>query len=210
MDCARVEELLSDHVEGRLHQILHAEVDAHLAGCGTCRGLREALVEVIQVLHAFPDALPAAGLVDRIVAATRGPRPVALPPRVVVRPAIPSWVQAAAAGFALIALGILLMVVGPEAPTRAASRLVERTVEAGTAVIERKDRLVEDVRILGVVLTTAFEGRVEKVNERVEDYRRLLERRRAGSESDSKRGSQAPSPPLRYAEGFRTGPRGGS
>ncbi|HEY5907190.1 MAG TPA: hypothetical protein VIZ31_04060, partial [Vicinamibacteria bacterium] len=27
---------------------------------------------------------------------------------------------------------------------------------------------------------TAFEGRVEKVNERVLDYRRLLERRKAG------------------------------
>jgi hypothetical protein len=38
---------------------------------------------------------------------------------------------------------------------------------------------MEDVRVLRVVIETAFEGRVEKVGERVEDYRKLLERRRA-------------------------------
>ncbi len=70
--------------------------------------------------------------------------------------------QAAAAGLALIALGTILMVVGPEKPTRAAQRLVGQTVTAGSSLMERKDRLVEDVRILGVVLETAFEGRIEQ------------------------------------------------
>ena len=57
--------------------------------------------------------------------------------------------------------------------------------------MERKDRIVEDVRILGVVLGAAFEGRIERVNERVEDYRRLLDRRRPAPEGDTKRGSEA-------------------
>jgi len=210
MDCARAEELLSDHVDGSLHGILAAEVEAHLSSCPACPALRDALVEVVESIRAFPDLEPTAGLVDRIVAATRGPRPLQLPPRVMVRPAIPSWVQAAAAGFALITLGILLMVVGPEAPTRAATRMVERTVEVGSAVQKRKDRLVEDVRILGVVLSTAFEGRLERVNDRVEDYRRLLERRRGDADTESKRGSQSLPRAVRFASGFRTGDGAGS
>jgi anti-sigma factor RsiW len=206
MDCPRAHELLSDHLEGALNEILHGEVEAHLAGCPDCRALREALGEVVEALHAFPDLEPSRGLVERVVAATRDlrrPRPAPVP--VIVRPAIviPSWMQAAAAGFAMVALGILLLVVGPDASARAATRLVDRTVNAGSALIERKDRLVEDVRLLGVVLSTAFEGRLEKVNERVEDYRRLLERRREEAGGDSKRGSQARPLPLRLAS-FRT------
>jgi hypothetical protein len=60
------------------------------------------------------------------------------------------------------------------------------------------------------VLGTAFEGRIEKVNERVEDYRRLLDRRRAAPEGDSKRGSGPLALPERLARGFRTGPGAGA
>jgi anti-sigma factor RsiW len=212
MDCPRALELLSDHLEGSLHEVLRGEVDAHLAACAGCRALREALFEVVEALHAFPDLEPSRGLVERVIAATRDLRRLRLaPPPVVVRPAvvIPSWVQAAAAGFAMVALGVLLMVVGPDVSARAATRLVDRTVNAGSALLERKDHLVEDVRLLGVVLSTAFEGRLEKVNERVEDYRRLLERRREEAGGDSKRGSQARPLPLRLAS-FRTAGDAGS
>ena len=208
MDCPRSQELLSDHLEGSLHAILRAELDDHLATCAKCRSVREAVGEVVEALHAFPVLEPPLGLTERVVAATRNaPRPHRAPTPVAVRPAIviPAWMQAAAAGFALIALGVLLMVVGPEASGRAATQLVDRTVSAGSELIERKDRAVEDVRILGVVLTTAFEGRLDRMNERVEDYRRLLERRR-GETGDSKRGSEARPLPIRIAAhpGFRT------
>jgi hypothetical protein len=203
MDCPRAEELLSDHLEGSLHEILRAELESHLARCADCRALRAALGEVLDALRSFPDLDAPSGLAERAAAAALArPRPV------VVRPAIvlPSWVQAAAAGFALIALGTILMVVGPERPTRAAQRLVGQTVTAGSSLMQRKDRLVEDVRILGVVLETAFEGRIERVNERVEDYRRLLDRRRPAPEGDSKRGSEARTLPSGLAGSFRTGP----
>jgi anti-sigma factor RsiW len=213
MDCRRSQELFSDHLEGSLHAILRGELDDHLATCRECRSLREAVGEVIEALHAFPALEPPAGLTERVVAATRRlPRPVPRP--VLVRPAIviPAWMQAAAAGLALIALGVLLMVVGPEASGRAATQLVDRTVSAGSELMERKDRVVEDVRILGVVLTTAFEGRLDRMNERVEDYRRLLERRRASEKEDSKRGSETRGLPVRVAAhpGFRTGARADS
>jgi hypothetical protein len=56
-----------------------------------------------------------------------------------------------------------------------------------------------------VVLGTAFEGRLERVNDRVEDYRRLLDRRRPAPEGDSKRGSESRALPG-LARGFRTTP----
>jgi Putative zinc-finger len=206
MECRRAEELLSDHLERTLHDILRAELDAHLASCDDCRALRTALEEVVSALQADPDLDAPAGLAGRASAAALASR--WQPPR--VRPAlvVPAWVQAAAAGFALIALGAMLVVVGPEKPTRAAQRLVGQTVHAGNNLIERKDRLVEDVRVLGVVLSTAFEGRLDRVNERVEDYRRLIERRRTGpGDGDSKRGSEAQPLPVGIASGFRTGSR---
>jgi len=201
MDCQRAEELLSDHMEGALHAILRAELECHLARCADCRALREALGEVVLALRAAPALEAPPGLAERAAAAA-----LARPRAVVVRPAIvlPSWVQAAAAGFALVALGTALMVVGPEKPTRAAQRLVGQTVTAGSHLMERRDRIVEDVRILGVVLGTAFEGRLDRVNERVEDYRRLLDRRKTTPGGDSKRGSGTRGRPSLLAEGFRT------
>jgi hypothetical protein len=100
-------------------------------------------------------------------------------------------------------------VIGPERPTRAAQRLVGGTVQAGTTLIVQKERLVEDVRLLGVVLSTAFEGRLDRVNERVQDYRRLIERRRAApTDEGSERGSRARFPPAGVASGFRTAGQG--
>jgi len=206
MDCARVEELLSDHAEGTLDPDLRAGLEAHLPACPGCRELRAAFEEVRQALADFPDAAPTPSLVDRIVASTtRGPRPVAMPPRVVIRPALPSWVQAAAAGFGLIALGGLLLVMGPEPQSRVASQLVERSVEAGTLVVEKGDRLVDDVRTFGTAFTSAVEGRLERMNERMEDYRRLLERRRGETGDDSKRGQADPREGAREVASFRTG-----
>ena len=203
MDCLRAEELFSDHLEGTLHPILRAELDAHLEGCADCRALRAAFAEAVDALRAFPEVDAPRGLAERAAAAAR-----ARPRAVVVRPAIvvPPWFQAAAAGFALIALGTILAVVGPERPTRAAQRLVGETMTAGNSLLERKDRLVEDVRVLGVVLGTAFEGRLDRVNERVEDYKRLLDRKRPAPESGSKSGARAPALPFRVASSFRTVP----
>ncbi len=220
MDCQRAEELLSDHLEGTLHEILRAEVERHLASCAACTELQGALVEVVAALHDHPEFEPAAGLAERCArAALQRPqavmlsalaRPTVAHPALIVRPAIevPPWMQAAAAGLALIALGTMLVLLGPEKPARAAHRLVGETVTASNQLLERKERLFEDVRLLGVVLTTAFEGRVDRVNERVEDYRRLLERRRATPPSEPKRGSEAPPLSFGIASGFRTGPRG--
>jgi Putative zinc-finger len=217
LDCRRAEELLSDHFEGTLDGVLQRDVDTHLGECRACATLLEDLRDVVQALQAFPTLEPARDLADR--AATRAllaPRLVASrPPRVAARTGptryfMPSWLQAAAAGFVLVIGGSLLLVAGPEGPSRAASRLVVRTVSAGSYLLERSDRLVEDVRILGVVITTAFEGRLDRVNDRMDDYRKHLERRRSLEADSKKRESGFRAPLVRSAEAFRTPTRGDS
>jgi hypothetical protein len=216
MDCRRAEELLSDHLEGTLNDLLGKELEAHLRECASCGELREALGEVIEALRAFPTLEPARDLAERAAArALRAGRPVSPrrpAPLVRARPAhgrffVPSWLQAAAAGFVLVITGTLLLVAGPDGPSRTATRLVDRTVTTGSYLLERSDRLVEDVRILGVVITTAFEGRLDRVNDRMDDYRKRLQRRRSTDEDPKKRESGGRMPSVLSAEGFRTAPR---
>jgi hypothetical protein len=66
----------------------------------------------------------------------------------------------------------------PAPVRRAATRIEERADTMLALAAERRDRLVEDVRILRVVISAAFESRMDRMNDRVDDYRRLLERRR--------------------------------
>ena len=202
MDCRRAEELFSDQLDGALHPLLAAELERHLAGCASCRRLRESFGEVVLALRTAPELDAPPGLAERAaLRALRAPRVVEIRPALT----LPPWLQAAAAGFALIALGATLALVGPERGTRAAQRLVSETVIVSSSLMERKDRIVEDVRLLGVVLSTAFEGRIEKVGERVQDYKRLLERRKASPPGDPKQGRELEPGGSSAAEAFRTG-----
>jgi len=173
-DCARTEELLSDHLDGLLDPLLARELEDHLRSCAACRGLRDALAEVVEALRSYPTVEPAAGLAARVARAAilhaQQRRTAALAPR------MPAWLQAVAAGLSILTTAGILVAQGGTA--RAAGRLVERTTSAGTYVLEKKDRLLEDFRILRVVVGAAIEGRIDRVSDRVEDYRRLLERRR--------------------------------
>jgi hypothetical protein len=206
IDCRRAEELLSDHYEGTLDEIVGADLEAHLGGCADCGRLRATLGEVVETLRSFPVLEPPTTLAAWAAAAALAqPRIAApsFPARLSLR--IPAWLPAAAAGLALMTTGGALLAVGPEGPTRTATRLMDRTVNAGIYLIERKDRLVEDVRILRVLISTAFEGSLDKMNDRVDDYRRLLERRRNAEEDQRKsRGSAAAGPLVLTAWGFRT------
>jgi Putative zinc-finger len=194
MTCARAEELLSDQIDATLAEPLRTELQDHLASCAACRSLHEELRFVVDALQAYPEVAPSATLAarvaeaalrkERVAAFSPRPKPVRAAPRVAI---LPAWAQSLAAGLALVTVGALLMTTRSEGPKRAASQIVGATVSTGAYLAERKDRLVEDVRVLRVVLETAFEGRVERVNERVEDYRKLLERRKP-AETEGERG----------------------
>jgi len=208
MDCRRAEELFSDDYDATLAEPLLGELRRHLASCDDCRALRLALGEVVEALRAFPVVEPARDLAARAAAAALArPRLVRSAPHHVFPVQVPAWLQTAAAGLALIATGVLLLAIGPRAPGRAANRLVEGTLTASVYIIEKKDRLVEDFRLLKAVIGTAFEGRIDRMNDRVEDYRRLLERRRRDDPEERKRQGQGPlGPEVREAQAprFRT------
>jgi len=206
MTCDRAEELLSDDLEGALEGVLAADLAVHLAGCGQCRALRAAMADVTDFLR-VPGLEPSAGLAERVAraswTATRLSPPRAARARAWGRAAaagvgwlteVPFAVQAVAAGFALVLTAGLVMAAG-SAPGSATGgpRAAQRLSDATVYVVERKDRLVEDLRLLRVVIGTAFEGRLDCVNDRVDDYRWLLERRQK-EESKRKGGPETSEP----------------
>jgi anti-sigma factor RsiW len=175
--CERAEELFSDHLDGSLSGVLKAELERHLGACERCRALHSSVGLVVDLLRSDPGVEPSEGLSARVAAAAiaRG-RAAGAPWRGF---AVPSWLQAAA-GFAAIALGLAFMASSSRLTTAASTvaRLRERTVQAGAFLAERRERALGDFQMLRAVIGTAFEGRLDRVNERVDDYRRLLEQRR--------------------------------
>jgi hypothetical protein len=135
---------------------------------------------VVEALAHPPELAPPAGLGDRVAAAVARERHAPARLRRVRR------IQAVAAAVAIAGSTALLATRGPA--VRQGARLVKRASNAGVYLLERKDRLLEDVRILRVVVSAAFEGRMDRVNDRVEDYRRLLERRRNAPEQKKSEG----------------------
>jgi hypothetical protein len=210
MSCTRAEELLADYCAGDLAPgPLRSELEAHLAACPTCRALSAALDDVLALLRAARDPLsasllePPPGLAERAAgAALRAGRSAGRAWGVL---ALPRRVQVLAASLALLATGVVW--AGHGAFDRQwPQRTLRRAATAGVRLIERKDRAVEELRVLRVMVSATFSGRMDQVSERVDDYRRLLERRRtappASPESTPSpesrprpQGSAAPGPP---------------
>lgn len=198
IDCGRAEELFSDHHEGTLEDLLRADLEAHLAECERCRDLRAALGEVVEALRNYPVLDPPADLAGRAAATAFG-RASRLASPLRSAGGLTGWVFAAVASILIVTTAALLL-VHSRGPGRSLRRLTERAANAAIYVAERKDRFVEDFRILKVVVGTAFEGRLDRVNDRMDDYRRLLERRRKAEQEQKKsRGARDVSPAVRSA-----------
>jgi anti-sigma factor RsiW len=192
VQCRRAEELLSDHLDGTLDEVLDGELRAHLEACERCRDLRDAMLEVLDVLRSSVDMEPAKDLAERAAtAALRAGRPRTTRRLLPDIAGLPPWVLATAA---VLALGLstgLVTASGGKGALGTTTALARRVSSVGVYVAEQKDRLIEDFRMLRVVVSTAFEGRIDRVNDRVEDYRRLLERRRRDAQLESSRQTPA-------------------
>lgn len=189
MDCRRAEELLSDHLEGQLGPPLLGELSEHLAACQECRHLRARLEDVLEALDELRRSeVPApAGLAERVAARTWACRAAMLRS---ARPPL-SALQAAAIFLAVLAAWSALGGLSPTAVRRFSARLLEKGSTTSAYLRESKERVEDEVRLLNVVLGTAFEDNLERVGQRVEDYRKLLGPRRApdgGSGAQSRSG----------------------
>ena len=194
LSCRRVEDLLSEHLEGTLPFALHAQVDAHLQSCTACRELRAALAEVVETLRLPVEVQPSADLAERAAAAALRAGRVA--PRVRPLPqlaGIPHRVLATAAVLTLALSTGLVAASGSAGPLGVPGRMAQRISSVGVTVAEMKDRVVEAFHVMRVVVGTAFEGRVERVNDRLDDYKQLLERRQR-EEQERMRNSNPPPP----------------
>jgi hypothetical protein len=204
LDCARSEELLSERLAGTLDFRASAALEAHLAACPRCRALADAVADVVDALQSFPTVEPAPDLAARAATAALAGRRrpgrawsgLRLPDT-----GLPAGLQVLAAAAAVLVTGIALLA------TTHSSQLREETVSASAYLSERKDRVFEDFRLLRVVVTTAFEGRLDRMNDRVDDYRRLLEKRRAAErEQKSTSGPESEIGWVRSAELARVPP----
>src|SRR5262249_29827001 len=74
MNCAPVESLLSDHLEGLLSAREASAVAAHLRSCPACRRLQAAMEALGPELRALPVPLPSQDLGGRIIAQWTGER----------------------------------------------------------------------------------------------------------------------------------------
>jgi hypothetical protein len=199
VNCLRAEELFSDHLDGTLHDLLRRELESHVASCAHCAPLLAALEDVMGVLQAArarrtpPVLEPAPDLAARAAAAAlaAGRSPSR---RTGLRAIAPARLQTMAAGIALLATATVL--AGRMAlEHRWPQRLVSEAATAGVRVLERKDRALEDLRLLRVVVGATFSGRMDRVTERVDDYKRLLERRRAATPPQGAPGASEERPP---------------
>ncbi len=180
LDCGRAEELLSDHLDGALEPRRRADLVAHLESCAECGPLFAAFQEVVVALREHPALEPSADLARRAAnAALQHPRPAKLVSA--SKRAWPAELRIAAA-VAMLLSGAALLWKGDAGLARPATRLWEKATNTAVFLEERKDRWVEDVRILRVVMAAAFEGRLDRVNDRFDDYRRLIEKRRAAAQ----------------------------
>ncbi|MEM7357285.1 MAG: zf-HC2 domain-containing protein [Acidobacteriota bacterium] len=136
-DCAAIEPLLDDLVDGRLSAALQADAEAHLAGCAGCREQLAELEALLAAVDELPHTLEPPENLWPAIAPRLSPRTVAAQPS-----GVPGWLRQAAAALAFMTLGALLsqiLLPGWESVGSAPSAPADGT-KAELAAIELLDR----------------------------------------------------------------------
>ncbi|MCU0241479.1 MAG: hypothetical protein MUF51_03545 [Vicinamibacteria bacterium] len=156
MDCRRAEQLFSDHCEQTLPEPLRLDLVAHLAVCEECRALHTAFFEVVRDLQALPAPSLPGTLIERVHALRTQP------PR---RRRAASQARLLLLTAAIVAFAVGIWTIRDVFTPRGFTRAWNRAASASANLAEKKDRFVENLRLLKVVVWAAFEGRVERMNE---------------------------------------------
>ena len=188
-ECLACEERLPDLADDALGAVVRGEVERHLDGCADCRALASALAAISRELAAARvPAEPRPQLAAEITRRTwsRPWTPAALWPLSPDRGGPPWRVQVLAAGLSLVISSIIYIGVLAVNDPRSLPARVYRTVNNTAADVRAQgDEWLEDIRLVRVLVSTALGGRLDQVQEQVEDYRRLMEKRRKAAPAAS-------------------------
>jgi hypothetical protein len=189
MNCAACEERLPDLLDDTLGAVIADEVRRHLDTCDSCTGLHRSLVAVSEELRRARPAVTVDAALAALVARRSYPRMRRLAdlwPFAPERGGPPWRVQVASALLSLIVTGAVFAWSSVAHGAASAPVRALRSVNAtATDFRSRTDSWMEDIRLVRVLVSTAFEGRLDRVQEQVEDYRRMLERRRQAQPAPS-------------------------
>ena len=67
MNCAELDILICDYVDGTLNTAMRATVESHLPGCAACRALVDDSREVLSFFEGVPEVMPPQQLITRII-----------------------------------------------------------------------------------------------------------------------------------------------
>jgi hypothetical protein len=189
MNCRRSLEFLSDYIEASLAPPLVRELEIHLGSCDDCRGLEDAMREVVSALASHRASEPPSHLTELVLERSR---PVLQAARAsTVRPddraATPfhhyaPWLAAAAV------LAAVVVWRPPEflsAMTRHVSQTAYQTYSFGVRTYHQTERWIEELNVLRLTVGVAFEDRIDRLNERLRDLDEV--RRRTDDGDDSSR-----------------------
>ena len=202
MNCRRAEELFSDEREGVLAPPIERELSAHLDTCDECRGLYQTFQEVTDALGAMPvpaspfepfgiDALTEKLVVD-LASSARTELTALQTPREVTRFTAPS--QRLVAGASWLAAAAVFAMVLLFRPPELASELSKKTSRTARHVYsfairtyDQTERWIEDLNVLRMTVSVAFEDRLDQLNEQLRDLEDAGRRSTEDADEQSRR-----------------------
>lgn len=192
MNCRRSEELWTDRLDATLPPPLESELRAHLDTCDACASLYEAFTEVVSTLEAIETPVPAEGLTAKILEHTRSalvkarlsrqdapPTPAAEPSR---------WIRLAPAFAAAAVVALVLFLRPPDVLndlSRQATRTAHDAYSFGVRTYHQTGRWLEDLNVLRITVSVAFEDRLDRLNERLRDLEEASRRRNEADSDES-------------------------
>ena len=199
MICRRAEELFSDQRESVLAPPIERELSAHLDTCDECQGLYQTFQEVTDTLEAMSvpaspfetDALTEKLVVD-LVGRARTELTALRTRREESRFTVPS--QRLVAGASWLAVAAVLAMVLLFRPPELASELSTKTSRTARHVYsfairtyDQTERWIEDLNVLRMTVSVAFEDRLDQLNEQLRDLEDAGRRSTEDADEQSRR-----------------------
>ncbi len=138
MNCSQPRRLFGAYWDDELTQAEREWLEAHFAGCPTCRGEYEELARSLELLGSLPRIEVAAGLAERALAKARRVSPV--PDRIPIRAS--RWIPITATAALLAIAGTMVMqwtgAMAPRSAARHEIRMVqEPALVGGSSLLAR-------------------------------------------------------------------------